>query len=61
MLRRKLWMIDDHSLCIMHMLWGEIFEFIREINQEGITILLVEQNVQDALALAHPGYAAKTD
>ncbi len=60
MLQPKLLMLDEPSLGIMPKLCDEIFEFIREINQEGMTVLLVEQNVQEALHLAHYGYVIQT-
>jgi branched-chain amino acid transport system ATP-binding protein len=38
----------------------QIFEIITEINQQGTTILLVEQNAQQALSRAHRGYVLET-
>jgi len=60
MLQPKLLMLDEPSLGIMPKLCDEIYGFIREINQEGMTVLLVEQNVQEALHLAHYGYVIQT-
>lgn len=44
------------ELPIGHLTWPAIFATIRRINQAGTTILLVEQNTQEALSLAHRGY-----
>jgi len=60
MLQPKLLMLDEPSLGIMPKLCDDIFDFIKEINQEGMTVLLVEQNVQVALHLAHYGYVIQT-
>jgi len=60
MLQPKLLMLDEPSLGIMPKLCDEIFDFIREINLEGMTVLLVEQNVHAALRLAHYGYVIQT-
>jgi len=60
MLQPKMLMLDEPSLGIMPRLCAEIFDFINEINQEGMTVLLVEQNVQEALALAHYAYVIQT-
>jgi len=60
MLQPKLLMLDEPSLGIMPKLCDEIYGFIREINREGMTVLLVEQNVQEALHLAHYGYVIQT-
>jgi branched-chain amino acid transport system ATP-binding protein len=49
-------MLDEPSLGLAPLLVGEIFRTIREINQQGTTILLVEQNVLNALEMAHEGY-----
>jgi branched-chain amino acid transport system ATP-binding protein len=42
------------------MVVAQIFEIIKEINQAGVTVLLVEQNAAQALALAHRGYVLET-
>jgi branched-chain amino acid transport system ATP-binding protein len=55
MLRPRLLMLDEPSLGLAPRMVVAIFETIRAINQEGITVLLVEQNVRQALALAHRG------
>lgn len=56
----KLLMLDECSLGIMPTLCIQIFDVIRELNQEGMTILLVEQRVHEALKLAHRGYVLQT-
>ncbi|MEW6262413.1 MAG: ABC transporter ATP-binding protein [Thermodesulfobacteriota bacterium] len=57
----RLLMLDEPSMGIMPKLITEIFEMIQRMNQEeGITILLVEQNVQEALELAHYAYVLQT-
>ena len=60
MLQPRLLMLDEPSLGIMPVLCREIYQFIRDINKEGMTILLVEQNVREALSLAHYGYVIQT-
>jgi branched-chain amino acid transport system ATP-binding protein len=49
-------MLDEPSLGLAPLLVGDIFRKVREINQDGTTILLVEQNVFNALEMAHEGY-----
>jgi branched-chain amino acid transport system ATP-binding protein len=49
-------MLDEPSLGLAPILVREIFETVREINQHGTTILLVEQNVFNALDMANEGY-----
>ncbi len=56
MSRPKLLMLDEPSLGLAPMLVEEIFGVIRDINQEGMGILLVEQNANQALAIADYGY-----
>ncbi len=53
MARPKLLMLDEPSLGLAPMVVDEIFEIIGTLNKEGASILLVEQNVQLALAIAH--------
>jgi branched-chain amino acid transport system ATP-binding protein len=55
MSRPKLLLMDEPSLGLSPILVKEIFRIIRLMNQEGVTILLVEQNVRMALAIAHTG------
>jgi len=56
MSRPKLLMLDEPSFGLAPILVELMFEMIAKINQEGVTILLVEQNVQAALELAHRAY-----
>ena len=56
----KLLLLDEPSLGLAPMVVSKIFEVIRELNQEGIAILLVEQNARLALKLAHRGYVMET-
>ena len=60
MARPKLLLLDEPSLGLAPMIVTKIFEIIREINQQGTTILLVEQNANMALHVAHRGYVLET-
>jgi branched-chain amino acid transport system ATP-binding protein len=52
----KLLLIDEPSLGLSPLLVKENFNIIRQINERGLTIFLVEQNVHQTLAIAHQGY-----
>jgi branched-chain amino acid transport system ATP-binding protein len=52
----KLLLIDEPSLGLSPLLVKENFNIIRKINERGITVFLVEQNVHQTLAIAHDGY-----
>lgn len=52
----KLLMLDEPSFGLAPILVEQMFELIEKINQQGVTILLVEQNIQAALDLAHRAY-----
>lgn len=56
MSRPRLLLLDEPSLGLAPLLVREVFRIIREVNKRGMTVLLVEQNAQAALALAHRGY-----
>lgn len=56
----RLILLDEPSLGLAPLLVQEIFKIIREINQEGTTILLVEQNANMALQAAQYGYVLET-
>lgn len=56
MSRPKLLMLDEPSFGLAPILVQSMFEMITKINQQGVTILLVEQNVQLALEVAHRAY-----
>ena len=60
MSRPRLLLLDEPSLGLAPILVQQIFEIIREINQLGTTILLVEQNALQALSIAHRGYVLQT-
>ena len=55
MLRPRLILLDEPSLGLAPLLVTHIFKIIKEINKKGITVLLVEQNVQRSLELADEG------
>ena len=52
----KLLLLDEPSLGLSPILVQENFNIIRRINEQGITVFLVEQNVHQTLAIAHYGY-----
>jgi branched-chain amino acid transport system ATP-binding protein len=58
--RPALLMLDEPSLGLAPLIIDRIFGLIRELNQEGMTILLVEQNANQALRLSHRGYVMET-
>jgi branched-chain amino acid transport system ATP-binding protein len=60
MSRPKLLMLDEPSMGLAPLLVGQIFEIIKELNAAGTTILLVEQNANMALKVAHRGYVLET-
>jgi len=53
MARPRLLMLDEPTLGLAPVLVARIFETVRTINAQGVTVLLVEQNVRQALTLAH--------
>ena len=60
MSRPKLLLLDEPSLGLAPILVDAIFDIIRQINDMGTTILLVEQNAQLALQFSHRGYVLET-
>ena len=60
MARPKLLLLDEPSLGLAPMIVVKIFQVIRELNREGMSVLLVEQNARMALKLAHRGYVMET-
>ena len=60
MSRPRLLMMDEPSLGLAPLLVKEIFRVIKEINQQGVTILLIEQNANAALRIADRGYVMET-
>jgi branched-chain amino acid transport system ATP-binding protein len=52
----RLLVLDEPTLGLAPLLVGQVFDTIRAINRQGVTILLVEQNVRHALLLANRGY-----
>jgi len=60
MAKPKLLMLDEPSLGLAPIIVGGIFDIIKELNKQGVTILLVEQNANMALHAAHQGYVLET-
>ncbi|WP_449416840.1 ABC transporter ATP-binding protein [Phormidium nigroviride] len=60
MSRPRLLLLDEPSMGLAPMLVSQIFAIIRDINSQGTTILLVEQNARMALTVAHRGYVIQT-
>ena len=58
--RPKILLLDEPSLGLAPQIVDKIFEIIRQINKEGVTILLVEQNANQALKVSHRGYVVET-
>jgi branched-chain amino acid transport system ATP-binding protein len=60
MSRPRLLLLDEPSLGLAPMVVVKIFEVIGDLNRQGMSILLVEQNARQALKLAHRGYVMET-
>ena len=56
----KMILMDEPSMGLSPLLVSQVFEIIKDMNANGITILLVEQNVNAALAVASRGYVLET-
>jgi branched-chain amino acid transport system ATP-binding protein len=60
MSRPKLMMMDEPSLGLAPLIVKNIFNIIKEVNKQGVTILLIEQNANAALRIADTGYVMET-
>ena len=56
----RILLLDEPSMGLSPLLVSEIFDIIQEINKQGITILLVEQNAKKALSIANRAYVLET-
>ena len=56
----RLLLLDEPSMGLAPLIVAQIFDIIRQVNQQGVTVLVVEQNAAQALALANRGYVLET-
>ena len=60
MCRPKMLLLDEPSMGLSPLLVQEIFHIIQDINKDGVTVLLVEQNAKKALEIANRAYVLET-
>jgi branched-chain amino acid transport system ATP-binding protein len=60
MMKPRILLLDEPSMGLAPVLVEQIFHIIQELNKEGMTILLVEQNAYQALQISHRGYVIQT-
>jgi branched-chain amino acid transport system ATP-binding protein len=60
MSRPKLLLLDEPSMGLAPLMVAKIFQTVKEISAEGVTILLVEQNARQALEVSHRGYVMES-
>ena len=58
--RPKMLLLDEPSMGLSPLLVGEIFKIISDVNESGVTVLLVEQNAKKALEIADRAYVLET-
>ena len=58
--RPRLLLLDEPSMGLAPLVVAQIFQILKDINEQGTTVLLVEQNAAQALKLAHRGYVLET-